>query len=35
LDGGAHARATAYEAPFHEALAALLPCYWTYWEVGK
>jgi thiaminase/transcriptional activator TenA len=25
----------AYGAPFHEALAALLPCYWIYWEVGK
>src|SRR5437660_5609013 len=27
--------AVAYSAPFHEALAALLPCYWIYWEVGK
>ena len=27
--------AVAYRAPFHEALAALLPCYWIYWEVGK
>ncbi len=27
--------ATAYGGPFHEALAALLPCYWIYWEVGK
>ena len=27
--------ATAYGRPFHEALAALLPCYWIYWEVGK
>lgn len=27
--------AVAYKAPFHEALAALLPCYWIYWEVGK
>jgi thiaminase/transcriptional activator TenA len=27
--------AAAYGAPFHEALAALLPCYWIYWEVGK
>ena len=27
--------ATAYGAPFHEAVAALLPCYWIYWEVGK
>ncbi len=27
--------AAAYGAPFHEAIAALLPCYWIYWEVGK
>lgn len=27
--------ATAYGSPFHEGLAALLPCYWIYWEVGK
>jgi thiaminase/transcriptional activator TenA len=27
--------ATAYGAPFHENVAALLPCYWIYWEVGK
>src|SRR5881397_1082233 len=27
--------AVAYAAPFWEALAALLPCYWIYWEVGK
>lgn len=27
--------ATAYAAPFHEVLAAVLPCYWIYWEVGK
>jgi thiaminase/transcriptional activator TenA len=27
--------AVAYGAPFHENLAALLPCYWIYWEVGK
>lgn len=27
--------AVAYGASFHEALAALLPCYWIYWEVGK
>ena len=27
--------AVAYGRPFHEALAALLPCYWVYWEVGK
>jgi thiaminase/transcriptional activator TenA len=27
--------AVAYSAPFHENVAALLPCYWIYWEVGK
>ena len=27
--------AVAHGRPFHEALAALLPCYWIYWEVGK
>lgn len=27
--------AVAYGRPFHELLAALLPCYWIYWEVGK
>ena len=27
--------AVAYGAPFHETLAALLPCYWIYWEIGK
>jgi thiaminase/transcriptional activator TenA len=27
--------AVAYAAPFHEAITALLPCYWIYWEVGK
>jgi len=27
--------ATVYGATFHEALGALLPCYWIYWEVGK
>jgi thiaminase/transcriptional activator TenA len=27
--------AVAHTAPFHEGLAALLPCYWIYWEVGK
>src|SRR5262245_32428440 len=27
--------AVAYGSPFHEALAAVLPCYWIYWEVGK
>ena len=25
----------AYGRPFAEAVAALLPCYWIYWEVGK
>ncbi len=27
--------AVAYGGPIHEAVAALLPCYWIYWEVGK
>ena len=27
--------AVAHASPFHEAIAALLPCYWIYWEVGK
>jgi thiaminase/transcriptional activator TenA len=27
--------AVASGAPFHEGLAAVLPCYWIYWEVGK
>jgi len=27
--------AVAYGSPFHEAVAAVLPCYWIYWEVGK
>jgi len=27
--------AVAHGAPFHEAVAAVLPCYWIYWEVGK
>jgi thiaminase/transcriptional activator TenA len=27
--------AVAYGGAFHEAVAALLPCYWIYWEVGK
>ncbi|MBI1892689.1 MAG: TenA family protein, partial [Candidatus Rokubacteria bacterium] len=27
--------AVASGAPFHETIAALLPCYWIYWEVGK
>ena len=27
--------AVAYGSPFPEAVAALLPCYWIYWEVGR
>jgi thiaminase/transcriptional activator TenA len=27
--------AVAHAAPFHEVVAAVLPCYWIYWEVGK
>ena len=27
--------AIAYGGSFPEALAALLPCYWIYWQVGK
>jgi thiaminase (transcriptional activator TenA) len=27
--------AVANTAAFHETIAALLPCYWIYWEVGK
>ncbi|HET8531929.1 MAG TPA: thiaminase II [Methylomirabilota bacterium] len=27
--------AVAHGRPFQEAIAALLPCYWIYWEVGK
>lgn len=27
--------ATAYGGSFPEGLAAVLPCYWIYWEVGK
>ena len=27
--------AVAYGGKFHETIAALLPCYWIYWEVGK
>ncbi len=27
--------AVAYGRPYAEALAAVLPCYWIYWEVGK
>ncbi len=27
--------ASAYSGSFAEALGAVLPCYWIYWEVGK
>jgi len=27
--------AVAYGSPFHETVAALLPCYWIYWEAGR
>ncbi len=27
--------ATAYHAPYQVLVAALLPCFWIYWEVGK
>jgi thiaminase (transcriptional activator TenA) len=27
--------ATAYNAPYEVSVAALLPCFWIYWEVGK
>jgi len=30
-----HLLAVAHEKPFHEGLAAVLPCYWIYWEVGR
>jgi thiaminase/transcriptional activator TenA len=30
-----HLIAAASQRPFGEGLAALLPCYWIYWEVGK
>jgi thiaminase/transcriptional activator TenA len=30
-----HLLRVAYERPFREGLAAVLPCYWIYWEVGK
>jgi thiaminase/transcriptional activator TenA len=31
----AHLIASVEEGSFPEGLAALLPCYWIYWEVGK
>lgn len=30
-----HLLATAYRGTFAEGMAALLPCYWIYWETGK
>jgi thiaminase/transcriptional activator TenA len=30
-----HLLATVHRKSFAEGLAALLPCYWIYWEVGK
>jgi thiaminase (transcriptional activator TenA) len=27
--------ATAHNAPYEVSVAALLPCFWIYWEVGK
>jgi thiaminase (transcriptional activator TenA) len=27
--------AVAYNAPYEVAVAALLPCFWIYWEVGR
>ena len=30
-----HLLATAAQQPFANGLAAVLPCYWIYWEVGK
>ncbi|MBI3693390.1 MAG: thiaminase II [Acidobacteria bacterium] len=30
-----HLLATAFRQPFAHGLAAVLPCYWIYWEVGK
>ena len=30
-----HLLATVSMRPFGEGLAAMLPCYWIYWEVGK
>lgn len=30
-----HLLAVAHQRPFAEGLAAVLPCYWVYWEVGK
>ncbi|MFN0169612.1 MAG: thiaminase II [Bryobacteraceae bacterium] len=30
-----HLLATVQRLPFDQGLAAMLPCYWIYWEVGK
>lgn len=30
-----HLLAVAQRQPFSHGLAAMLPCYWVYWEVGK
>lgn len=30
-----HLLATVHQRPFAEGLAAVLACYWIYWEVGK
>jgi len=30
-----HLLAAVHQRPFAEGLAAVLPCYWVYWEVGK
>jgi len=30
-----HLLATAFRQPFPHGLAAVLPCYWIYWEVGR
>lgn len=30
-----HLIASVSQRPFAEGLAAMLPCYWIYWEVGK
>jgi len=30
-----HLLATAWRSSFTDGLAAVLPCYWIYWEVGK
>ncbi len=27
--------AVAYAGPWHQTVAAVLPCYWIYWEVGR